>query len=380
MPHDDKNDDTDTATPPDAAQIEEAAATLSSAGASKGGKARAKKLSREDRSQIALAGAAARWHKKPLAVICGSEDRPLRLAGMEIPAYVLEDGVRVLSQRGLQGGIGLSLSGGSKPGEQRMASLVSALEAKGVDTKDLAARIKKPILFSPPGGGRAAFGYEATLLADLCDVILEARREGKLQKQQEHVAAQCEILVRGFARVGIIALVDEATGYQDLRARDALADILEAFIADELRKWVRTFPADFYKEIFRLNGWQYPKISSSKRPSVIGHWTNDLIYDRLAPGVRDELHRLTPRDEKGRLKNKLFQYLSEDVGHPKLREHLSIVVALMRACDDWPEFKQKIDRALPRWGDTYLLPAKLPNRPPKKKAARPAASEPELPS
>jgi hypothetical protein len=54
------------------------------------------------------------------------------------------------------------------------------------------------------------------------------------RKQQEHIAKQAEILVRGFAGVGIIALVDEATGYQQDRARDALSRILEAFIAKEL--------------------------------------------------------------------------------------------------------------------------------------------------
>jgi len=53
----------------------------------------------------------------------------------------------------------------------------------------------------------------------LCETVLQARKDGKLQSQQMHIAEQCEILVRGFARVGIIALVDEATGYQDYRSR-----------------------------------------------------------------------------------------------------------------------------------------------------------------
>jgi len=83
---------------------------------------------------------------------------------------------------------------------------------------------------------------------------------GKLHHQQEHIAEQREILVRGFARVGIIALVDEATGYQEDRARDALAKILEAFIAKELRKWISTFPIDYYKELFRLRGWRFPDL------------------------------------------------------------------------------------------------------------------------
>jgi P63C domain-containing protein len=195
---------------------------------------------------------------------------------------------------------------------------------------------------------------EATVLADLCDVVLASRKAGKLQHQQAHIAEQCEILVRGFARLGIIALVDEATGYQADRARDALAKILEAFVAKELRKWMKTFPADFYQELFRLR--EIPYTGSVKRPQYIGHLTNDLVYDRLAPGVRQELNRLIPRDDKGRLKNKLFQRLTEDVGHPKLREHLVSVTVLMRASENWQSFKRMIDRSLPRYGDTPYLP------------------------
>lgn len=141
-------------------------------------------------------------------------------------------------------------------------------------------------------------------------------------------------------------MVDEATGYQADRARDALAKILEAFVAKELRKWVKTFPADFYWELFRLR--KLPYNGSVKRPQYIGHLTNDLVYARLAPGVLDELRRVTPRDEKGRLRNRLFQRLTEHLGHPRLLEHLAAVTTLMKACDDWEQFTPMLDRALPR--------------------------------
>jgi hypothetical protein len=110
--------------------------------------------------------------------------------------------------------------------------------------QSLSSGTLNPIEFKTPQGNRA-LGYEATVLADICDAVLEARKAGKLTSKQQHIAAQCEILVRGFARVGIIALVDEATGYQADRARDALAKILQAFVAKELREWVKRFPGEF---------------------------------------------------------------------------------------------------------------------------------------
>jgi hypothetical protein len=138
------------------------------------------------------------------------------------------------------------------------------------------------------------------------------------------------------------------------RQRDALARILEKFVAKELRPWVKTFPAEFYKQIFRLNGWAYEE--NCGRPGVVGHWTNNIVYRRLAPGVWEELKRLTPRSPSGDFKNKLFQRLTEDFGHPKLREHLTGVVMLMKYAPDWQIFMDRLDHEYPQWGKTLLLP------------------------
>ena len=294
-----------------------------------------------------------RWAGPVKTATHGSLDHPLRIGDIEIPCYVLEDATRVLSQRGLQTGVGMSSGGSSKIGEQRLAKFFNSLAEKGIDANDLPARIRNPIRFTPPGGGRVSYGYEATILADICDVILAARKQDKLQPQQKHIAEQCEILVRGFARVGIIALIDEATGYQRDRAQDALARILEAFIVKELQPWVRTFPSAFYEEIFRLRG--LPS-GSLQRPQYFGVLTNDIVYKRLAPGVLEELKRVTPKDETGRHKQKLFQRLTTNVGYPKLREHLGSVVAIMKLSHGWHDFMSKLDRLHPRYGETMLLP------------------------
>lgn len=326
-----------------------------------GGKARAEKLSPDERSAIAKAAAEARWRGGKLVTVPiathGSPDRPLKIGSIEIPCYVLSDGTRLLAQRGLQSGIGLS-EGGGKSGERKIASLMARLADKGVDVRGLVARANSPIHFMPPHGGNPADGYEASILPDICAVLIDAHQQGKLEPRLKRLAERAAIMQHGFATVGIVALVDEATGFQDDRAKNALAQILEQFIAKELRKWVSTFPADFYKEMFRLRGWKFPVLPADqrKRPVLVGRITNDIVYDRLAPFVRQELNRLTPRDEKGRLKHKLFQRLTDEVGHPKLREHLASVTTLMKASDNWRQFKDMLDRSLPRYGDTPYLP------------------------
>src|SRR5579863_7262931 len=284
-----ENQDADSS---DSSDSSNAAKALSSLGASKGGRARAKVLTREQRQAIGRAAIEARWRKAgkltevPVATH-GSPDRPLRIGELEIPCYVLADGRRVLVQRGMLSSLDMKQGTAGRGGGDRLAKFVATKSLAPFVSKELADMIKNPIRFQPPTGGNIAYGYEATLLADLCDVVLAARKARALHYQQEHIAEQCEILVRGFARVGIIALVDEATGYQDDRAKTALAKILEAFIAKELRKWISTFPTDYYKELFRLRGWRFPDLPADqrKRPILVGKITNDVVYDRLAPRV-----------------------------------------------------------------------------------------------
>jgi P63C domain-containing protein len=202
--------------------------------------------------------------------------------------------------------------------------------------------------------GRVMAGYNALVLPQLCDVYLEARRQGALTKSQEALAMAAEILARSLSKVGIIALVDEATGYQEVRDRVALQQILNKYIGLELAKWVRTFPQEFYKEIFRLKGWTFDP-DSSRRPILMANITIDLVYRRLAPGVLAKLKELSPKDEHGRRKHKLFQWLSEDIGHPALKDHLSGLIFLAKSQDQWDAFCRSVDRVVPRFGDTLPL-------------------------
>lgn len=321
-----------------------------------GGKAAAAKLTDEQRRERARAGALARWSKDGdqglPKTICGSPDRPLRIGEIEIPCYVLEDGRRVI----VQGGMFLALDmkqGTAGRGEgDRLAKFIGSKAVSPFIPEALEKVIRTPIHFGITGG-RDAYGYEATILADLCEAVLDARTRGKLHYQQEHIAQRCEILIRGWARGGIIALVDEATGYQDIRERDALAKILEKFLNEAYAKWAKRFPDEFYHQMFRLRGWPSP--TGTRRPPLVGKLTTDLVYDRLAPGIRAELERMNPRDDHGRRRRKHHQWLTEDIGHPKLQEHLSALQALMRASDTWADFKRALNRALPKQPDMPLF-------------------------
>jgi len=330
----------------------------------KGGKERARRLTKAQRSEIARNGARARWEKEgvqintPLAVAYGSPDRPLRIGDAEIPCYVLEDGRRVLSQRGLQAALGFSRSGG-KGRARRLAAFLASLARKDVDIKGLGARAGTDIRFVPTRGGNPALGYEATILEDVCQVVIDAEKAGKLAPNQRHIAAKARVLHRALAKVGVIALVDEATGFQKDRPAYALAEILDAFIAKELRPWVRRFPFEFYQEIFRLKGWDPSDLTpNSPKPAEVGKITVEVIYRRIGPSaILNKLKKLTPRNEKGYLRNKLFMWLTPDIGDPKLEALIGRVITVMKLSDGWPDFMHNLERAgIQRFTDNLELP------------------------
>ncbi len=222
-----------------------------------------------------------------------------------------------------------------------------------------------PIFFRTKSGKKMV-GYDAELLPMVAEVYLKMRDDFQSKKkpiphQYSHIIQACDILMRGLARVGIVALVDEATGYQDVRDRMALQAILDRFLMKEFAAWARRFPDDFYKEIFRLRNWQWRGMKIN-RPQVVAKYTNDIVYHRLAPGILDELERKNPKDVKGNRKVKHHQFLTEDVGHPALAQHLYAVIGIMRMADTWEGFKDMLNRAYPKKNSRQLsLFDELPN-------------------
>lgn len=327
----------------------EAGKALAKLGASKGGEARAHSLSPEQRSQIARNAIMARWQKagKAIAVVKATHEGPLQIGDLAMECAVLADGTRVLSQRGFARAIGASKPMSmTRRGAGNLPSFLSAANLKPFIREDLMAAAK-PIPYIPLHGGAPAYGIKAEAIPLICKVWLEAEDNEQLHKSQQRLARQADIIIRGLATVGIVALVDEATGYQEDRERNALARILEAYIAKELRPWIHTFPAEYYRQVYRLLNWEYPPIKN-KMPKYVGKLTTDVVYSRLPYGVLDELQRRTPRDDKGRLKWHYHRQLTEDIGHPKLREHLGAVIALMRISPDWSHFYSLLNQYYPR--------------------------------
>ena len=312
-------------------------------------------------------------NRQPLEVIAGSLDKPLIIGDVKIPCFVLSNKARVISQQGLHDALGFARGGGTKSTSDEITDANSGLPTNPTRngengfnlptfvnsnwlrpfiSEEVIGVMKSRIPFNYRG---LTYGYPATILADLCQAILEADRAGKTTSRQETIVRRAQILQNGFAKIGIIGLVDEVTGYQHVREELALARILEQFIAPDLQKWNKTFPEDYYREIYRLHGWDYPP-EGGNFPQFLGHYTNDIVYTRLAPGVLKELRERNPTLPTGHRAVRHHQFLTSNHGHPRLREHLASVIALMKSSKTWEGFLRKLGQVHPIIGTTMELP------------------------
>lgn len=328
----------------------------------KGGRARANALTPEERKAIARKAALSRWEAD---IPTATHEGDFPLGDTTISAAVLPNKKRIITQATFLRALGRSRSPKAGTGVlSTVDGLPFFLQAEALKPfiSEELMMSTTPVFYHTKGGGRGV-GYDAELLPKVCEVYLKYRdsliaKKHPIPERYQKIFTASDILMRGLAHVGIIALVDEATGFQYDRARTALVEILEEFVAKELRKWVKTFPDEFYLQICRLRGIKLADIN--KRPIIFAHLTNYLIYKRLAPGVLKELQRVTPKipgDDRGRRRNKLFQRLTDHIGNPRLREIITAEIYLMRIFDDgdWAGFEKAVNKAIPIYGNLPLF-------------------------
>lgn len=349
-------------------------------GRAKGGAARAAKLTQEERSKIAAQAARSRWDKAAQGAlnrpkIVGGFSGNLNLAGVNLPCAVVEGpkGIqRVLTETGITTAILGSRSGASKrlkkaaeEGGAHLPIFLAPGQLKPFIDNDLLEGPLKPIDYLD--GDRVVRGYDASVITAVCNVWLRAREQGALQKQQLAKAQQAEVIMRSLADTAVVALVDEATGYQAVRPRDALQQYLEMIVRKELAVWAKKFPDEFYENIYRLRGWPWTGMSKNRYSAVAGY-TRDLVYERMAPGLLKELESKSPKDESGQRGNKLHQWLTGDLGDPMLASHLQSLLTLQRLAIangwGWQRFMHTVDQVMKKKGDSLDLPfvdAEVPN-------------------
>lgn len=269
----------------------------------------------------------------------------LKIGDMIIPCYVTEDKQRLISSLKMQEILKIeeNVKEGAKRGGTRFKRFLSRKFLKPFISNE-----EEGGLFSPVVGtykGSKINGFSAEALVKLCDIMIEAKSSNILKTDRQRIISeQAQILKDVFAKVGLVALIDEATGYQEARAKNELRLLLEKYVCEEFWPWQAQFPDVFYEQICRLRGWNIDK--AKNRPKVVGKWTNSVIYQRLPEGVLQELRSKNPKVNNAR-KHKHHQFLTDDVGNPHLRDILISSIAVMKASPNWKRFIANWNRAYP---------------------------------
>ena len=265
----------------------------------------------------------------------------LTLAGIETTCYVTEDGLRVLASRRLQDILKVSEESITQSSGGRWARFLKLNWVQILFDQDFDKTLLEPILLTT-GGKNKIVSYKAELIPELCEVILRARRNNMLNTdRQNQIAAQCEILISSLAKVGITALIDEATGFQFDRKHDALRYLLEQYINDAIASWVKMFPDDFFSELDRLYGNE--TTTPRNRPKYYGKFINTFVYNPIEDGyVKEELNKKNITDT-GTRKARFHQWLSV-IGKNQLTLQIGRVLGVMEGCKSIAQFNSKIQR------------------------------------
>jgi hypothetical protein len=317
--------------------LSEAAKELSRLGASKGGEARALALSPERRREIARGAIEARWGRLPRATHKGSFKEEF---GTDVDCYVLDDAQKtaVISQRGMGGALGLSVSGNAFP------RLLASKTMTGIVGAELRQKIDKPLRFQWGTGGAEQppaiiHGFDATLLIDVCNAVLQADAEGKLSKRYQNVARNARIIRNASSKAGIKGLVYALAGF-DATKEEVIA-AFKFYVREEARDYEKEFPDQLYEEWYRL--YQLPKLERNK-PWKFMHLTVGQVYRPLAKsnGKILELTKAQRENSKARWK-KLHQFLS-DIGVKALRTHLGQLLGIARISKSRAEYESFFER------------------------------------
>lgn len=266
----------------------------------------------------------------------------LNLGGKEVSCAVLSNGKRIITQTAL-----FDVFGRIRKGEKRLGNdYPSIIGAKNLlpYVNDELMELSKPVHYYSSTTSRVLkSGYDVNIIPAICEVYLSASDNGVALESQAKTIFQANAIIRALAKVGIAALVDEATGYQVERESDALQSLLKAYIAEDFLQWQTRFPRKFYQEIYRLYGWEYNP-TTFRHPSYIGHFTNEYVYRRMPEGVLDELRSKNPKNDSGNRLRKHHQYLSGDIGIPHLEKHITKVVTVMELSKNIDDFRLNFER------------------------------------
>lgn len=259
-------------------------------------------------------------------------------ADVECEAIVLADGRRGFNRRQLVAIAGFT---GNVTGS-RFGHFLAEISPNALKIyEDTSSKV------SMPNGATANF-ISCDVVPEFASGVIHQALDGTLHPQRRMLIAPCLKIQDSLARVGIVALIDEATGYQYHRAPDALQDLFARLIRNTAADWERRFHPDYYQAIYKLFGWQYDQ-TVSQRPHIIGKITLQWVYEPVFPP--EILVAIKERQSS----EKMHQWLTDEGGLKLMEKQRDAVMMIARSSADHQDFEARCSVAFFRRGQMSIL-------------------------
>lgn len=256
---------------------------------------------------------------------------------VECEAVVLEDGRRGFVRRQMLQAIGLK-GNFSIP---QLRPKLAEISAKALEILDNSG---STVLM--PHGIKATF-VDAEIVPETAVAVVEQAANGKLHPQRLNMLAPCLKIISALSRVGLTALIDEATGYQYHREPNALQDLFTRLIRQTAADWERRFHPEFYQAIYRLFKWHYDP--SKPKPHIVGKITQDWVYEPIFPS------EIITEIKERQTSEKMHQWLTEDGGLKLLEKQRDAVMMIALSSVDYADFNARCSVAFFRRGQVSML-------------------------
>jgi hypothetical protein len=191
-------------------------------------------------------------------------------------------------------------------------------------------------------------------LIDLCGALIDA--EPDLLPSQKFLAKQAEIIIRAAAKVGIVALIDEATGFIEDKRREEYLEFWKQCVRDEARRWEQPeFPDDLFDVFYKTYGLKRVNPDSSRHPKFFSKLIRKYVYQPLLNSNGAILELLDEKNPvvyaNGGRRYKLWQFLTEEVGLPAVRAQIWQVVGIGKGARNKTQLATRFFESFPEARD-----------------------------
>ncbi|MGH8037211.1 MAG: P63C domain-containing protein [Stenotrophomonas sp.] len=263
----------------------------------------------------------------------------VRFGSIDAEAVVLEDGRRGFLAKQFAKVLGYTEKTRSGRFDRFLADFAPIyMKEKG--------KAKSPVL-NPGKGGRAQF-IAAEAVMEAVGNVLRAAVAGKTHSQQARQVSACVEINLALGMVGLVALIDEATGYQYHRAPDALQDLIGKLIRTQVADWQRRFEPAYYAALAKVTGTRAVS-GANGRPPIWGHITRKWVYEVCFP--QEVLEEVAQRQEGG---EKLHQWLTAG-GVEAVAKQKERVTLMAASSANYKDFEARCSITFDRPGQISLL-------------------------